>query len=131
MKTRVISLTFVGLAMAALSGCIAYGDQNRIAREVRTGVGVVLTTPAGLTLYTYARDTQQASHCYDGCARNWPPFVASELAVDKDGFNVIERDDGSRQWAYQGQPLYTWVGDHYIGSTGGHQLGNLWYAAQP
>jgi predicted lipoprotein with Yx(FWY)xxD motif len=64
----------------------------------------------GLThLYIYDADGLSVSHCTEGCASAWPPLLAT---IGKTGekvgdWTVIARDDGARQWAYKGHPVYT------------------------
>jgi predicted lipoprotein with Yx(FWY)xxD motif len=43
---------------------------------------------------------------------------------------VIVRDDGSRQWAYKGKPLYLWVKDHKPGDTTGDGFRGVWHVAR-
>jgi predicted lipoprotein with Yx(FWY)xxD motif len=66
----------------------------------------------GKPLYTFARDTAPGkSACNGGCATNWPPLVAAADAKDAADWTVVTRDDGSKQWAYKGKPLYTFAKD--------------------
>ncbi len=47
-------------------------------------------------------------------------------------FTVITRDDGGKQWAYKGKPLYTWQKDQKPGDiTGDGFLNGAWHIAQP
>src|SRR5579871_4217857 len=64
----------------------------------------------GNALYTYDADARGKSSCYDGCAREFPPFVADGSARGSGDFSIIRRDDHVRQWAYQGKPLYRYSG---------------------
>ena len=48
-----------------------------------------------------------------------------------DGWTVITRDDGSKQWAYQGKPLYTWLKDTKPGDRTGDGVNNAWRVARP
>ncbi|MGH1541054.1 MAG: COG4315 family predicted lipoprotein [Arenicella sp.] len=89
----------------------------------------VLTDKAGMTLYTFDKDSAGVSNCYGGCAQKWPPFTASENAALKPGWSIIQRKDGSMQWAYKDQPLYTWVGDTKAGDTTGDGIKGVWHTA--
>ena len=45
---------------------------------------------------------------------------------------IVTRDDGSKQWAYKGRPLYHWVKDAKPGDmTGDGFLNNSWHVAKP
>jgi predicted lipoprotein with Yx(FWY)xxD motif len=47
-------------------------------------------------------------------------------------YSVITRDDGSKQWAYKGRPLYAWKNDTKPGDiTGDGFLNGAWHIAQP
>lgn len=90
--------------------------------------GGVLANSAGMTLYTFDKDPAGAgkSVCNDKCAVLWPPLKAS--TDDKPGgdYTVITRNDGSRQWAYRGKPLYLWSKDQKPGDRTGDGFNNVW-----
>lgn len=66
----------------------------------------------GKPLYTFARDTTAGkSVCNAQCATNWPALAAAADAKDDGDWTVVTRDDGSKQWAYKGKPLYTFARD--------------------
>lgn len=93
--------------------------------------GGVLTNAAGMTLYTFDKDSAGRSACNGPCAQNWPPLMAAADAKAPADYSVVIRDDGSRQWAYKGKPLYTWVKDTKAGDTTGDGFNNVWRAARP
>jgi|GEM_PF-209492 len=94
-------------------------------------MGEVLTDKMGMTLYTFDRDHPGMSVCYDNCATNWPPLMASASAKATGDFTVIERKDGTMQWALKGMPLYTWIKDSKPGDVTGDGVGGVWHAAMP
>ena len=68
--------------------------------------------PDGKPLSTYARDSAPGkSACNGGCATAWPPLTAAADAKADADWTVVTRDDGSKQWAYKGKPLYTYAKD--------------------
>lgn len=68
--------------------------------------------PDGKALYTFARDTTPGkSACNGPCATAWPPLMAAANAANDGDWSVVTRDDGSKQWAYKGKPLYTFAKD--------------------
>jgi len=82
-------------------------------------IGAVYADTRGMTLYTYAQDPAGKSVCNDSCAKDHPPFTApADTAAPLDWSTTI-RDDGTRQWAYRGKPLYTAAKDTRIGHTNG------------
>jgi predicted lipoprotein with Yx(FWY)xxD motif len=97
----------------------------------RTAIGPVLATPQGMALYTFARDTPGVSHCNGRCAAVWPPFRAPPGAQSGGPWSIVRRADGTTQWAYRGQPLYTYSKDTRPGETAGEGVGGVWHVARP
>ncbi|MDT8908305.1 MULTISPECIES: hypothetical protein [Pseudomonas] len=92
----------------------------------------VLVDHAGMTLYTFDKDDDGKSMCNDKCAVNWPPLKAESTATPSGEWTVITRADGSSQWAYDGDPLYTFVGDKKAGDmTGDGKMDGAWKIAKP
>lgn len=89
--------------------------------------GGVLADGKGRTLYVFKKDSPMQSACYDGCARAWPPFIASTNAKEEGDFSILNRKDGGRQWAFKGQPLYFYAGDTSPGEATGDGSGSVWY----
>ena len=110
--------------IATLSACMATATPS-----YQTALGKVLTDTEGKTLYTFKKDTLGVSNCNGGCAQKWPPYSASHGAKPHGDFAIIKRADGSHQWTYKNQPLYTWVGDSKKGDASGHGIKNIWFAA--
>lgn len=81
----------------------------------------------GMTLYTFDRDRPGVSTCYRACEKLWPPLLADLDAVDAGEFSVVERMDGSRQWAFRGQPLYLWPSDKRAGDVTGDNVSGVWH----
>ena len=46
-------------------------------------------------------------------------------------WTVVTRDDGSKQWAYKGKPLYTWAKDTKPGDKTGDGVNGTWKTAKP
>ncbi len=115
------------LASAALIGCAAMA-----APPAKVSDGA-LVGPNGMTLYTFDRDTAGAgkSVCNGPCATNWPPLMAGDMDKSSGDYSVITRDDGKKQWAYKGKPLYFWVKDAKAGDRTGDGFNNVWKLARP
>ncbi len=70
------------------------------------------STILGKPLHTFARDmTPGKSACYARGCTAWPPLMGDAAAKDMGDWSVVTRDDGSKQWAYKGKPLYTYAKD--------------------
>ena len=46
-------------------------------------------------------------------------------------WSVVTRDDGGRQWAYKGKPLYFWARDQKPGDRTGDGFNKVWQLARP
>lgn len=121
------------LAAALLAGC---GSMSRTASApdapTRTADGVLIG-PTGMTLYTFDRDAAGSgkSTCNGPCAANWPPLMAADTAKPIGAYTIVVRDDGKKQWAYKGWPLYYWVKDTKAGDKTGDGVNNVWKVARP
>ena len=94
---------------------------------VQSDAGNVLAAASnGMTLYTFRNDSPNQSNCYDSCAVAWPPFTAGPSATASGNLGIIERNDGTRQWTLDGQPLYFWQGDTQRGDATGDGVNGVW-----
>jgi len=93
----------------------------------------VLVGANGMTLYTFDKDAAGSgkSSCNGACATNWPPLAAPAGAAAKGDWSVIARDDGTRQWAFKGKPLYFWAKDQKPGDRTGDGFNKVWQLARP
>jgi predicted lipoprotein with Yx(FWY)xxD motif len=126
MKIRSTSIALAAVAALA-AGCATQGPP-----PPARAVDGVLVNAAGMTLYTFDRDVGGSgkSVCNGPCATNWPPLMASGDPPSA-AWQVVTRDDGSKQWAYQGKPLYTWIKDTKPGDKTGDGFNNVWKVAKP
>jgi predicted lipoprotein with Yx(FWY)xxD motif len=121
------------LAIAALLAIPLFGCASSTpapATVAETAKGKTLVDANGMTLYTFDKDAGMKSACNGPCAKNWPPLVATSASGPTD-WTVVTRDDGSKQWAYVGKPLYTWAKDSKPGDTTGDGFNNVWHVAHP
>lgn len=93
---------------------------------------------SGFALYTFETDREDTvddgsndSVCDESCAESWPPLLADKGATAKGFYSIIVRNDGLRQWAYKGMPLYFFSGDQEPSTTNGEGIGDVWYVARP
>ena len=95
-------------------------------------VNGVLATSAGATLYTFDKDVAGSgkSTCNAQCATNWPPLVAQSSDAASGDWSIVTRDDGSKQWAWKGSPLYTYAKDAKAGDASGDGKGNVWHVVK-
>ncbi|ALI07313.1 MULTISPECIES: hypothetical protein [Pseudomonas] len=91
----------------------------------------MFTDHKGMTLYTFDKDKDGKSACNGECAVKWPPLKAESTATPSGEWTVITRDDGASQWAYDGDPLYTYADDEKAGDKKGDGKGGVWHIAKP
>ncbi|SHN31257.1 Predicted lipoprotein with conserved Yx(FWY)xxD motif [Pseudomonas asturiensis] len=114
------------LAAAALaSSGLAFAAEPAMTQEGK------LVDHKGMALYTYDKDEGSKSTCNDQCAVNWPPLAAEADSSAEGKWTVITRDDKTRQWAYNGNPLYTFKNDTKAGEVTGDGKGGVWHIAKP
>ena len=142
MKNSHSRLIAIALLATTLPGCgliggesdsdseanYASADSNTYMRS--STAGDVLTTPGGRTVYTYDNDPAGGSACYDTCAEQWPPVTAPSDAQPVGNMTIIERRDGTRQWAYNGKPLYLYRDDKASGDVTGDNAGGVWHVVR-
>ena len=117
----------VCLSVVILAGCASVSNSpTKVADGVLTGSN-------GMTLYTFDKDIAGSakSVCNGPCATNWPPLMATETDGPSGDFTVINRDDGKKQWALKGKPLYFWAKDSKPGDKTGDGFNKLWQVARP
>jgi predicted lipoprotein with Yx(FWY)xxD motif len=91
---------------------------------------VVYADGKGKTAYVYDKDTTPGkSACTEECAKTWIPLTAPADAKPVDEWSVIARDDGSKQWAHKGKPLYSFANDKLIGDSKGNNADAVWHMA--
>ena len=120
-------------AAGASSAAPASPSSSGTALKTATiGGATVLTNAKGFTLYSFAPDTATKSNCNGSCASFWPPVKGPATAGSgvTGTLTTITRSDGSMQAAYDGHPLYTYVGDTAPGQAKGNGLnlsGGVWH----
>ncbi len=114
-------------AVILLSSCM-----SMVPAPLKTQGGMFIN-PAGMTLYTFDKDVSGSgkSVCNGPCAQNWPPQMASTADTSSGDWSIVTRDDGGKQWAYKGKPLYRWIKDQKPGDTTGDGVNQAWRIAKP
>jgi predicted lipoprotein with Yx(FWY)xxD motif len=105
----------------------------------QTSLGKTLVDANGRVLYLFEADKRGHSTLSAAGRSVWPPLTslrrpAAGAGVTGSEIALIEGPGHSRQVAYNGHPLYYYVGDHGPGQTTGQGLkefGALWYVLSP
>ncbi|NJD23870.1 MAG: hypothetical protein FIB06_00530 [Betaproteobacteria bacterium] len=128
MKTRSVIMALC--ISATLAACASSGMSSAAPASVSDGV---LTGANGMTLYVFDKDAAGSgkSVCNGPCATNWPPLFASDGDAASGDYSIVVRDDGKKQWAFKGKPLYYWVKDQKPGDRTGDGVNNVWRVARP
>ncbi|MER8471763.1 hypothetical protein NKH23_20510 [Mesorhizobium sp. M1328] len=120
----------IAIGMAALLLGTAASFAAEAWKEAEVGGTKIYTDASGMTLYTYDKDEAGKSNCYDKCAANWPPLKADANAKAEGEWTIVDRTDGTRMWAYEGKPLYTFSKDKKAGDVAGEGVGGVWHIAK-
>ncbi len=117
----------------ALAGLCLISSAAFAAGAPASMVDGALVDAKGMTLYTFDKDVAGSgkSACNGPCATLWPPAMAAADEQAKAPFGIVVRDDGSRQWSYQGKPVYTYQADQKPGERSGDKFKNVWHIVQP
>jgi predicted lipoprotein with Yx(FWY)xxD motif len=128
---KIQSLAIMLLATATFAACNSMPTHPiMVAADVVTGNN-------GMTLYVFDNDVAGSgkSVCNGPCAENWPPLIASDFATGNEAGNsdytLITRNNGKKQWALKGKPLYYWFKDQKPGDKTGDGVKNVWHVAKP
>ncbi|NMM27641.1 MAG: hypothetical protein HHJ12_10235 [Glaciimonas sp.] len=122
---KIIPSAYSLLVAALLVGAASLAGAQMPAK---TADGI-LTNAAGMTLYTFDKDAANSgkSACNGPCAVNWIPFAAQKADQAKGDYSTIMRDDGQKQWAFRGKPLYLWSKDRKPGDKTGDGFNSVWH----
>lgn len=128
---RVISLLVLALAALPIAAPAQTTSTPAGVKVAKTADSSLFTDAKGMTLYTYDTDTAGKSACNGACATSWPPLMATADATPVGKFSIVTRDDGSKQWAYDGKALYLWKSDAKPGDATGEGVAGKWHTAKP
>jgi predicted lipoprotein with Yx(FWY)xxD motif len=130
-----------GVSSAATGSAPTKGAAARTATVgvAKTGLGRILVSSSGHTLYLFKKDHGTKSACFGACAQEWPPLRSSHRPVASGGakaamISTAKRRDGKPQVIYNHHPLYLFRNDAKRGDTNGEGLsafGGRWYAVSP
>lgn len=128
-----VALVVLVASVATATGSsapVSTGGANAL-KTTTIGGATVLTNAKGFTLYWFAPDSPTKSVCNGSCTAYWPPVGQATLAAGVAGtLTTITRSDGSKQAAYNGHPLYTFVLDKGPGQNTGNNKtlnGGKWF----
>lgn len=114
--------------LAALTTALVFSSSAALAQSGFKKANGVLVDAAGMTVYTFDKDTAGSgkSACNEGCAKNWPPVPVTDERVASP-YSSVTRDDGTKQLAYKGKPLYLFANDAKPGDRKGDKVKDVWH----
>ncbi len=90
--------------------------QTSSRRYMAAGAPTMYANANGMTLYTYDKDVEaNKSVCVGECIKERLPVLVPANAQPVGDWSVATRDDGTKQWAHKGRPVYTYTKDEMIG----------------
>lgn len=130
------------LAAAAEGVTAATPRPDAVGIGSADSIGPLFTTADGMTLYVTDLDPKGGAvfgcrdvhHLKSGgddayplpraqfrptCVDRWKPLVAAPSASPVGAWSIVSRPEGTRQWAYEGQPVYRSTRDHRPGDDNG------------
>lgn len=134
LATAAFALTLVVMLPGGSAGAAgSHAKTVTISTADISGVGTVLTTSSGLTLYRFTEDKPGTSTCTGACATIWPPLLAPKGAHVSGphgvkGLTLVNVGDGHWQVAFHELPLYRFEGDKKQGQAHGQNVGAEWFA---
>ena len=121
--------TFAGVLLFATASFAPSFAQGAMPGGIKE-TGGMLVDAKGMTLYTYDNDKEPGkSSCVAQCLANWPAVAAAASTKPMGSWTIITRDDGSKQLAYKGKPLYTLAHDAKPGDVTGDGRGKICHTA--
>ena len=84
-----------------------------------------------MTVYIYDKEATGQASCYGECAEDWPPVIAPSGAKPFGEMTIVDRIDGTKQWAYSGKPLHLYHEDKKPGDGAGDNKDDSWHAVRP
>ena len=107
------------ISAMAFGTMAAFAATTEPAMMGTTAMGKAWVDTKGMALYTFDKDKGGKSYCNDKCAVEWPPLMVSAGAKASGEWTIVTRDDGTKMWAYDGHPLYTFLDDKKPGQVTG------------
>ena len=121
-------MSFIRTALGTVSIALTLTACASMSNPPVRTVDGVLVNNAGMTVYTFDKDVAGSgkSACAGPCMTLWPavPATAASYAAP---YSVITRDDGSKQLARNGKPLYLYAQDTMPGERKGDKVKDVWH----
>jgi predicted lipoprotein with Yx(FWY)xxD motif len=119
-------------SLSAIAACLLYAGAALSQAAPALKADGVLVSNAGMTLYTFDQDVQNSGKCACNgpCAAIWPSVPSAAGSQVSLPYSVVTRDDGAKQLAYNGKPLYRYAADTKPGERAGDNFNNVWHVVK-
>ena len=104
-------------------------EGSTVSQKTIQGVGSVLVSQTGMTLYSPEQEADGHILCTAACTSFWQPLLLSKGADSPTKapgvpgkLAVVDRPEGTRQITFDGKPLYQFVEDGSPGDTKGNDF---------
>lgn len=138
--TAMLAVIIAGLVTFLAAGCGSTAHYAKGAARIGArhldGVGTVLVSGDGKTLYAFEPDHARKVTCTGFCTLDWPPYVLAHgstvhagSGVDASQLGTMPNPGGGRIVTYHGWPLYTFASDSASRAKGQGKdaYGGRWY----
>jgi len=154
LKRIAIAAALVGASVAPAIAAKDGGDAAMPATLTMTFDGPVMVAPSGMTLYVHSAENVKAEKfrwmCTNvpvtttndqqsgigerpnigfklikSCLQKFSPYVADASAKPVGDFTIVDRPEGTKQWAYKNLPLYYSTRDRKPGDRNGAAAGGF------
>jgi predicted lipoprotein with Yx(FWY)xxD motif len=118
------------LVSALMASLLVAGEAGATGGSLKKVDGV-LVDANGRTVYTFDKDSADSgkSACVGPCVTLWPP-VPADAAPATAPYSVVTREDGTKQSAYKGKPLYLYAADKKPGDRTGDGFKDVWHVVK-
>lgn len=132
---KILLLSAFSFVLALFFAGVASADHHAVKVSEDAKLGKHLVDAKGMTLYLFKKDSPGKSACAGPCVEKWPLYyreaVAATSGLKAEDFGTITREDGKKQTAYKGMPLYYFISDKKAGDVTGQGVGGVWYVVAP
>jgi predicted lipoprotein with Yx(FWY)xxD motif len=131
-----VTTTVAAVTTTAPASAASTGPLLKTADDAT--LGKIVVDGAGLTVYTWDRDTTSTSGCSGGCAGTWPAVLVpagTPTPIPADGVtgtlaSSARPDGGGNQLTLDGKPVYRYAADSAPGEAKGDGVGGVWHVVK-
>lgn len=128
----------IEFSIRSSEGNMANSRRNALPPQVPAEVSLmsengqsVFRTDNATPFYVFDKDQPGKSNCNGACTQIWRPVYPKQSdATPLGDWTIVMREDGLKQWAYKGRPIYTYIHD-VAGMPTGDGVDGAWHMLKP